>query len=64
MCDNIYRYFLVDISRKEPVELDDDAFIKWLIVFKKWLAIEESSEDKEEVRGRFLSQAQSKKTFR
>lgn len=52
------------ITVKEPIEIDDDVFIKYLIVFKKWLAIEESSEDKEDVRSAFLSQAKPRKTFR
>lgn len=52
------------ISVKEPIEIEDDVFIKYLIVFKKWLAIEESSEDKEDVRSAFLSQAKPTKTFR
>lgn len=62
--DLFIRHFLVKITVKEPIEIDDDVFIKYLIVFKKWLAIEESSEDKEDVRSAFLSQAKPRKTFR
>lgn len=51
------------ISVKEPIEVDDDVFVKYLIVFKKWLALEEICEDKEDVRYAFTTQAKPKKTL-
>lgn len=59
----LFRHFLVKITVKEPVEVDDDVFVKYFIIFKKWLAIEEISEDKEDIRGAFLTQAKPTKTF-
>lgn len=60
---NHFRRFLVRISVKEPIEVDDDVFVKYLIVFKKWLALEEICEDKEDVRYAFTTQAKPKKTL-
>lgn len=51
------------ITVKEPVEVEDDVFVKYFIVFKKWLAIEEISEDKEDIRSAFITQAKPSKTF-
>lgn len=51
------------ITVKEPIEIEDDVFVKYLIVFKKWLAIEEMCEEKEEVRYAFNMQAKPKKSL-
>lgn len=59
----IFRHFLVRITVKEPIEIEDDVFVKYLIVFKKWLAIEEMCEEKEEVRYAFNMQAKPKKSL-
>lgn len=51
------------ITIKEPVEVEDDLFIKYLIVFKKWLAVEEVMDDKENIRSAFITQVKPKKTL-
>lgn len=51
------------ITVKEPVEVEDDVFVKYLIVFKKWIAIEDIYEDKEDIRSAFTTQAKPKNTL-
>lgn len=51
------------LTVQEPVELDDDQFIKCLIVFKKWLMVEEVLDDKENIRNAFITQVKPKKTL-
>lgn len=55
-----YRHSLVKTTLPEQEELDDDLFIKYLIVFKKWLAIEEVPEDKQLIRNAFIAQFKPK----
>lgn len=57
------RYFMVKLTVHEPVELEDDLFIKYLIIFKKWLMVEEVPDDKENIRNAFISQVKPKKTL-
>ncbi|XP_031619839.1 uncharacterized protein LOC116338602 [Contarinia nasturtii] len=59
----LLKHFLVKITVKEPVEVEDDTFAKYLIVFKKWLAIEDIHEDKEDIRSAFITQVKPKKMF-
>ncbi|XP_055325011.1 uncharacterized protein LOC129579209 isoform X1 [Sitodiplosis mosellana] len=59
----LLKHFLVKITVKEPVEVEDDVFVKYLIVFKKWLAIEDIYEDKEDIRSAFTTQAKPKSTL-
>lgn len=59
----LVRYFLVKLTVQEPVELEDDQFIKCLIVFKKWLMVEEVLDDKESIRNAFITQVKPKKTL-
>lgn len=54
------RHSLVKTTLPELEELDDDLFIKYLIVFKKWLAIEEVPEDKQLIRNAFIAQFKPK----
>lgn len=51
------------ITVKQPVEVEDDVFIKYLIIYKRWLATEEMPADKEVVRDAFVSQLRPKKTL-
>lgn len=51
------------ITVKEPVEVEDDVFVKYLIVFKKWIAIEDIYDNKEDIRSAFTGQAKPTKTF-
>lgn len=60
---NFCRYFLVKLTVQEPIELTDDLFIKYLIVFKKWLSVEEVMDDKENIRNAFITQVKPKKTL-
>lgn len=71
LIDSLYKYFtinfrhsLVKITYHEPEELNDDIFIKYLIIFKKWLAVEEVPEDKHKIRNAFISQFKPKDTLR
>lgn len=54
---------MVKITVKEPVEVDDDVFVKYFIIFKKWLALEEVPAEREDIRSAFLTQAKPTKTF-
>lgn len=56
-------HFLNKITVKEPVEVEDDVFVKYLITFKRWMAMEDLYENKEEVRCVFVAQAKPKTTF-
>lgn len=59
-----HRHSLIKITILEPVDTDDDIFIKYLIVFKKWLAVEEMAEDKEDIKSAFAAQIKPKTTLR
>lgn len=58
-----FRHSLVKVTYQGPEELNDDTFIKYLIVFKKWLAIEELAEDKQQIRNAFITQFKPKDTL-
>lgn len=47
----------------EPRELPDDLFIKHLIVYKKWLSVEEVMDEKQNIRDAFVRQVKPKKTL-
>lgn len=51
------------ITVKEPVEVEDDVFVKYLIVFKKWIGIEEITEEKQDIRSAFTTQAKPRKSL-
>lgn len=57
-----FRHYMVKITQKEPTELDDNTYVKYLIIFKKWL-VTQKTEDKEQVRRAFASRAKPRKTF-
>lgn len=54
------RYFLV---RKFPIELPDTLFMKNLIMFKKWLYIEEIPEERRKAQNAFVKCVKPKKTI-
>lgn len=54
------RHFLI---LTEPVEFSDLLFIKNLIVFKRWLYIEEVAEDRDKIREAFVRFVKPKKTI-
>lgn len=55
-----FRYFLV---RKTPIELPDTSFMKNLIMFKKWLYLEEVPEERQKARDAFVRFVKPKKTI-
>ncbi|XP_055295910.1 uncharacterized protein LOC129565268 [Sitodiplosis mosellana] len=56
----LFEYFLV---RKMPIELPDTLFMKNLIMFKKWLYIEEVPEERRKARDAFVKCVKPKKTI-
>lgn len=59
----LFRYCLVKLTVHEPRELPDDLFIKHLIVYKKWLSVEEVMDEKQNIRDAFVRQVKPKKTL-
>lgn len=55
-----FRHILI---KNQPVELSDNLFIKNLIIFKKWLYIEEIAEDQNNIREAFIKFIKPKKTL-
>lgn len=55
-----YRFFLI---REEAAELPDNIFIKHLIVYKKWLYLEELDEDRQFICDAFERLVKPKETL-
>lgn len=59
----VYRKYLVDTSILDPIEVEDDVYIKYLIVFRKWLLIDDIEENQRDIRNHFVAQFKPKKTI-
>lgn len=47
----------------EPREVDDDLYVKFLMLYNRWLAVDDIPENQEEIKHFFSSQVQPKKTI-
>lgn len=53
----------MDTSILDPIEVEDDVYIKYLIVFRKWLLIDDIEENQRDIRNHFVAQFKPKKTI-
>lgn len=47
----------------EPREVDDDVYVKFLMLYKRWLAVDDIPENQEEIKRLFPLQVKPKKTI-
>lgn len=55
-----FRYFLV---RTTPIDLPDTLYMKNLVMFKKWLYIEDDTEERQKARDAFVKFIRPKNTL-
>lgn len=59
----VNRKYLVDTSIIDPIEVEDEVYIKYLIVFRKWLIIDDIEENQRDIRNHFVAQFKPKKSI-
>lgn len=57
------RKYLVDTSIIDPIEVEDGIYIRYLIVFRKWLLIDDNEEHQRDIRNHFVAQFKPMKTI-
>lgn len=50
-------------SIAEPREVDDEIYVKFLMLYKRWLAVDDLPESQDEIKGLYPLQVKPKRTI-